>query len=166
MASDEYYQILGLADGASMQEIKDAYRRLALKYHPDKNGSKKDIEKFKQVTEAYRVLRTGPVIHSSGHKSRYSGTQSQSKVPYMYRTLEKILNEWVWPPNYTGKATQSIHRYAESLRFLEGVVLRSSSLLCFLQSECRQVQFFQSMCENKYMLKKGFRAIESKIQFW
>ncbi len=56
MAKD-YYGVLGVAREASADEIKKAYRKLALKYHPDKNpGDKKAEEKFKEITEAYAVL--------------------------------------------------------------------------------------------------------------
>lgn len=52
----DYYSILGISKGASDDEIKKAYRKLALKYHPDKNKAKSAEEKFKEVAEAYEVL--------------------------------------------------------------------------------------------------------------
>jgi len=52
----DYYRILGVARGASEDEIKKAYRKLALKYHPDKNQTTGAEEKFKEIGEAYDVL--------------------------------------------------------------------------------------------------------------
>ena len=57
MASKDYYEVLGLQKGASDDEIKRAFRKLAIKYHPDKNqGNKEAEEKFKEINEAYQVL--------------------------------------------------------------------------------------------------------------
>jgi len=57
MAKRDYYEILGLDKSASPSEIKSSYRKLALKYHPDKNKDDKEAEeKFKEASEAYEVL--------------------------------------------------------------------------------------------------------------
>lgn len=52
----DYYKILGIAKDANEEEIKKAYRKLALKYHPDKNQERNAEEKFKEIAEAYEVL--------------------------------------------------------------------------------------------------------------
>src|ERR1700712_24332 len=57
MAKRDYYDILGVAKGASADEIKKGYRKMAIKYHPDKNpGDKESEESFKEAAEAYEVL--------------------------------------------------------------------------------------------------------------
>ena len=57
MSKRDYYEILGIAKNASEEDIKKAYRKLAIKYHPDKNpDDKKAEEKFKEAAEAYEVL--------------------------------------------------------------------------------------------------------------
>lgn len=57
MAKRDFYEVLGLEKGASDDEIKRAFRKLAVKYHPDKNkGDKEAEEKFKEINEAYQVL--------------------------------------------------------------------------------------------------------------
>lgn len=58
MTKNDYYEILGIDRNASEDDIKKAYRKLAIKYHPDKNpGDKTAEEKFKEATEAYEILK-------------------------------------------------------------------------------------------------------------
>ena len=62
----DYYEVLGVDKKASAEEIKKAYRKAAMKYHPDRNpGDKEAEEKFKEVGEAYEVLS------DDGKRSRY-----------------------------------------------------------------------------------------------
>ena len=56
---ETYYDVLGVSDGASQDEIKRAYRKMSLKYHPDKNTDPKDRGKFQQISEAYETLGDG-----------------------------------------------------------------------------------------------------------
>jgi len=66
MAKRDYYEVLGVDKSASTTEIKKAYRKLALKYHPDKNPDNKEAEeKFKEAAEAYEILS------NDEKKSRY-----------------------------------------------------------------------------------------------
>src|SRR5919107_1950104 len=58
MAKRDYYEVLGVGREATEEDLKKAYRRLAMKFHPDRNQGDKDAEaRFKEVNEAYDVLK-------------------------------------------------------------------------------------------------------------
>src|SRR6266700_5487995 len=60
MAKRDYYEVLGVGRGASEAELKAAFRKLAMKYHPDRNPTDKQCEpRFKEINEAYDVLKDG-----------------------------------------------------------------------------------------------------------
>jgi len=79
----DYYEVLGVGRNATGDEIKAAYRKLALKYHPDRNpGDKSAEENFKEAAEAYDVLRDAQkryIYNQFGHRglegSGFSGFQ-------------------------------------------------------------------------------------------
>src|SRR5579872_3463731 len=54
--AEDYYKVLGVSKSASADEIKRAYRKMALQYHPDRNKTKEGETKFKEVNKAYEVL--------------------------------------------------------------------------------------------------------------
>ena len=73
----DYYEVLGVSKGASEEEIKKAYRGLAIKYHPDKNpGSKEAEENFKEVGEAYEVLRD-PKLRAQYDRFGHEGVRQE-----------------------------------------------------------------------------------------
>lgn len=83
---EDLYEILGVTKTASQSEIKSAYRKLAVKYHPDKNpGNKEAEEKFKKITAAYDVLSDETKrrqYDSYGQTGDYGFGSSSSSNPY------------------------------------------------------------------------------------
>lgn len=80
MSKRDYYEVLGLGKNASAEEVKRAYRRLALKHHPDKNPGKhtEAEEKFKEICEAYEVL-SDPQKRQTYDQFGHAGLQSAFK---------------------------------------------------------------------------------------
>ncbi|TBR11543.1 MAG: molecular chaperone DnaJ [Candidatus Nitrosotenuis sp.] len=78
MNTSDAYQVLKINPASSFDEIKYAYRKLALESHPDKNTSEKDGVKFKRVTEAYHMLKKDRrITNSKNRESKY--TESKTK---------------------------------------------------------------------------------------
>lgn len=80
-----YYKILGVTSTASQEEIKRAYRVLAVKYHPDKNfGDKASEERFKEISESYIILsdiaKRNAYDYSIGYQKSYRSTMSGAGV--------------------------------------------------------------------------------------
>ena len=88
----DFYDALGVARGASDDDIKKAYRKLAMQHHPDKNnGSKESEEKFKQVTEAYDVLRD-PNKRAIYDRYGEAGLQGSGGAGFHHVDLSEALN--------------------------------------------------------------------------
>ena len=82
MGGRDYYTVLGLERGASQEEIKKAYRRLALRFHPDKNKEPGAEERFKEIAEAYEVLIDKDkknAYDTHGQGGLYEGTKDRSR---------------------------------------------------------------------------------------
>ncbi len=91
----DYYEILGVSRRASLEEIKKAYRKLAIKYHPDKNldNKKKAEEKFKEAAEAYEVL-SDEKKRSRYDKFGHSGVKGNSNSYGAGMNMEDIFTNF------------------------------------------------------------------------
>ncbi len=99
----DYYEVLGVSRDVSEEEIKKAYRKLAVKYHPDKNqGSREAEEKFKEVSEAYEVLRD-PKLRAQYDRFGHEGVRQEfaragaggfGGLGDAFRTFEEVLREF------------------------------------------------------------------------
>lgn len=86
---------MGVQVGASQKEIKSAYRQLSLKYHPDRNKTDTDGERFKKVTEAYQQLR------SEKKKDQISESEVATKYSDFWEKYDKGVNEgFNFGPNF------------------------------------------------------------------
>src|ERR1700733_13665259 len=79
MTKSDYYELLGVPKNASAEDLKKAYRKLAMQWHPDKNPGDKNAEhKFKEISEAYQVLSdydTRAAYDRFGHAAFQQGGQ-------------------------------------------------------------------------------------------
>lgn len=103
----DYYYILGIKKGASTEEIKKAYRKLSLKFHPDKNdGDEFFTERFKEIQEAYETLTD--INKRAGYDNKFSS----------YKTTEKANNGYNFDPviEYF-KANKQTFEFEEEITF-------------------------------------------------
>jgi DnaJ-class molecular chaperone len=112
-STKDYYSILGVSEGASHEEIRRAFRKLAMKYHPDRNLGNEQWaeEKFKEINEAYAVLGDGVKRQEydrmrragfTGYGAQYTGGRyySQEQVfadafnnPYLFQEITRMFQE-------------------------------------------------------------------------
>lgn len=87
MQFKDYYKILGVNENADLKEIKKVYRKLAVKYHPDKNSEPGGEDKFKEVVEAYEVLKNEAKRAEYDEMRRYGSSASDGfNVPPRWQT--------------------------------------------------------------------------------
>ncbi|MCS7311820.1 MAG: molecular chaperone DnaJ [Acidobacteria bacterium] len=126
----DYYAILGVSRNATEEEIKKAYRRLALQYHPDRNpGNKEAEEKFKEITEAYSVLidKEKRAIYdrygTEGLHRHVGADPGRYWNPEIFRDFEDIFRwfmnggwervfhfswPWAWESSRTGRPSDAV----------------------------------------------------------
>ena len=120
MFKRDYYEVLGVSRDASEEEIKRAYRRLALKYHPDRNpGDKEAEEKFKEAAEAYEVLRDPEkrqIYDRFGHEGlEGKGFTGFSGFEDIFSTFGDIFEEFFGFTSSRGRRSRP--RQGNSLRY-------------------------------------------------
>ncbi len=94
-AKRDYYEVLGISKDAQINEIKSQYRKLALKFHPDRNKSSEAAEHFKEISEAYAVLSDTKKRLFGGRGQGFGGFGRQRGSDLLHETfvsLEDVLN--------------------------------------------------------------------------
>ncbi len=96
MAKRDYYEVLGVAKTSSKEELKKAYRKQALKYHPDRNpGDKEAEQKFKEAAEAYEVLSNDKkrgMYDQFGHDGLRGGGASHMNMEDIFSSFGDIFS--------------------------------------------------------------------------
>src|SRR4051812_24601565 len=100
---EDYYEILEVTTSATSDEIKRAYKRLALRYHPDKNlGNEDASEKFKKISEAYEVLSDEHKRRDYDLKRRVGGSKTKDQAVELWAEVFKDMLSEQLPKNEQG----------------------------------------------------------------
>lgn len=127
MIKKDYYEILGISRDSSPDEIKKAYRRLAIKYHPDKNkeNKKEAEEKFKEAAEAYNIL-SNPEKKQRYDKFGHYGFQGSSNHGYEGMNMEEIFTNFgdLFGDSFSGNFSEFGFSNYNKKKILKGSNLR------------------------------------------
>lgn len=122
---DDPYQVLGLERGASDEEVKKAYRRLAKKYHPDANpGDAEAARKMQEINAAYEQIKNPPKESTYGGGQSYGG--GSYRGGYGGDPFEDIFGQWQrqqrqQEPQFHSTQAQAAYRYIQYGRFQEAL---------------------------------------------
>tara|TARA_B100001093_G_C26822375_1_gene1012449 strand:+ start:1071 stop:1601 length:531 start_codon:yes stop_codon:yes gene_type:complete len=123
----KYYDILELPDNSSDNDVKRAYRKLAVKYHPDKNRDNREIaeEKFKQVAEAYEILTNKDKYKS---KMMFETNQFNNFVDPDELFAQIFKNMSIYQNNSSNTFQQHMAVNIPNMNFQSNCVMRSSNV--------------------------------------
>jgi curved DNA-binding protein CbpA len=178
MSSKDYYQLLGVKPNASAEEIKRSYRRLALKYHPDKNpGDVLAEAAFKEIAEAYDILSDAKKREDYHYKRFYTYNYQYAKAPPV--TPQSILSDAMKLQRLVEKANPfRINR--DALLFQLEQILSETNVTLLLDekqeninnpivesllvaSEPLSYYYSELIAEQLYILANGNNQLEIKI---
>lgn len=87
---DKYYKVLGLKPPSSKEDIKKAYKKLAVKYHPDKNTDPSATEKFKEISDAYQRLTDTDYSDNISYKNDNSFVNAEELFQHIFKNHNSI----------------------------------------------------------------------------
>ncbi len=152
MPLKDYYQILDLTRNATEQEIRKAYRRLAMKYHPDKNaGSEYAEAHFREVKEAYQVL-SDPHKRSAYNQQRWYRQSARNKS-----------EEETFTPQVILKKCRDLNRYIDTL---DAFSINNQSLFQYIililnESSIKTLADFDDPSSNRQIIHELLKASRS-----
>jgi molecular chaperone DnaJ len=178
MSSKDYYQLLGVKPNASNEEIKRSYRRLALKYHPDKNpGDPLSEAAFKEIAEAYDILSDAKKREDYHYKRFYTYTYKYAATPQI--TPQSILDDAIKLQKLVEKADPfRMNRDALLFQFEQILSPDNLSMLknekqaninnpiietLLVASKPLNYHYSEIIAEQLYMLAGGNNSLEKKI---
>ena len=152
-----------------MYEIKAAYRKLVLRYHPDKNMSVQDVEKFKLITEAYGILRSNHLIPSPNSKvggKQYCQDNMRSKMPYWGElNLERFIKERLFDLRHAEKTYRKFCKYEqESWRYCEKIARIAATAMFSSIETGLKVESLHALYGHTLSLKRGLKNVKSMLQ--
>lgn len=143
MSKRDYYEILGLAKDATDDEIKKAYRKMAMKHHPDRNegaDKEKSEELFKEAKEAYEILSVperraeydlhghqSPFTHSTAGGRHYTWTSDNSNHQDLNDVLKTVFGSSIFGDDFSSQRTRQ-QIYAISLPLTDAYIGRTVTL--------------------------------------
>lgn len=119
----DYFKILELASTASADEVKKAYRRLAKRYHPDRNSSPDAQQKFIEINEAYEFLL------DDRRRTFYQQRQRQRVSPEEQARREATYQEWVRRQQKTARTRAEANAHASFEKFMKSPIYKTAIVM-------------------------------------